>query len=90
MNLLPIVSGAAPETERTLFWRVNNATAVRSGDMKLIVQGGTTFVYDVGADPGERNDLTNVSQDEARRLQGLLTEWVTDVDAERATRVPAR
>lgn len=88
MNLLPIVTGATPEAERTLFWRVNNASAVRSGDMKLIVQGGTSFVYDVNADPGERNDLTNVSQDEARRLQGLLTEWASEVDAERATRVP--
>jgi arylsulfatase A-like enzyme len=87
MNLLPIVTGQAPEAERTLFWRVGNATAVRSGDMKLVVQGGTTFVYDVNADPGERNDLTNISQDLARRLQSLLATWIGDVDAEKATRV---
>jgi arylsulfatase A-like enzyme len=89
IDLLPIVTGQAPEAERTLFWRVGNAAAVRSGDMKLIVQGGTTFVYDVAEDPGERNDLTSISQDIARRLQGLLNAWTGDVDAEKATRVPA-
>lgn len=89
IDLLPIVTGQAPEAERTLFWRAGNATAVRSGDMKLIVQGGTTFVYDVAEDPGERNDLTNISQDIARRLQGLITAWSSDVDAEKAVRAPA-
>ena len=47
IDLLPIVSGKAPEATRTLFWRANNANAVRSGDLKLVSQGGlplsTTF-----------------------------------------------
>ncbi len=89
IDLMPIVTGAAPEMERTLFWRANNANAVRSGDLKLLTQGGSTFVFNVREDPGERNDITNVSQTDARRLQQLLTEWAGDVDAEKATRVPA-
>jgi arylsulfatase A-like enzyme len=88
IDLMPIVTGSAPEAERTLFWRANNANAVRSGDLKLVSQGGSTFVFNVREDPGERNDLTNVSQADARRLQQLLTAWAADVDAEKATRVP--
>jgi arylsulfatase A-like enzyme len=88
INLMPIVSGEAPAVERTLFWRANNTNAVRSGDYKLVSQGGSTFIFNVREDPGERHDLTNVSQSIAQRLQALLKEWTDDVDAERTTRIP--
>src|SRR5690606_36072965 len=39
MDLLPIVTGKSPQVPRTLFWRAGNASAVRSGDLKLISQG---------------------------------------------------
>lgn len=90
IDLLPIVTGAAPPVERTLFWRAGNASAVRSGDLKLIQQGQQLFfVFNVREDPAERNDLTNTSQADAKRLYGLLRAWHEDVDAEAATRQPA-
>src|SRR5690606_780253 len=90
IDLLPIVTGATPSVERTLFWRAGNASAVRSGDLKLIQQGAQLFfVFNVREDPAERNDLTNRSQADARRLYGLLRAWHEDVDAEAATRRPA-
>lgn len=90
IDLLPIVSGRAPQVERTLFWSSGTTSAVRSGDHKLVQQGPQSFfVYDVRKDMGERNDLTNTSQDEARRLHALLEAWKRDVGAERDTRVPS-
>jgi arylsulfatase A-like enzyme len=89
IDLLPIVTGRAPPRERTLFWRAGTGLAVRSGDLKLVSQGATKFVFDVRQDPGERNDLTNVRQRDARRLQALLDAWVADVDAEKAVRAQA-
>jgi arylsulfatase A-like enzyme len=88
INLLPIVSGRTSEVERTLFWRANATTqAVRSGDHKLVMQGpGTSFLFNVREDPGERNDLTNTGQTEIRRLRGLLDAWTEDVNAEGETR----
>lgn len=83
MNLLPIVSGRSPEVERTLFWRSTQGTAVRNGDMKLVMTGPrASFLFNVREDPGERNDLTNRGQAEVRRLRGLLDTWVEDVNAE--------
>ncbi len=88
INLLPILTGEAPEVERTLFWRATGGIdrAVRSGDWKLLIQdvdwGRASFVFNVQDDPGERNDLSNIRQDVARRLRGLLDEWVADVEAE--------
>ncbi len=83
IDLMPIVTGAAPVVERTLFWRAGDAAAVRSGDLKLIQQGEQTFfVFNVREDPAERNDLTRTSQADARRLYALLEAWRTGVDAE--------
>lgn len=86
INLLPIVEGRAPEVDRTLFWRSSDGRerAVRSGDWKLLVAGGATFVFDVRSDIGERNDVANLRQDVAFRLRPLLDAWEADVNAEAA------
>lgn len=86
MNLFPILEGRAPEVERTLFWRSMSygwrQRAVRSGDWKLVVDGGHTFLYDLRRDMGERNDLAKHRQDVAQRLRPLLAAWEAEVDAE--------
>jgi arylsulfatase A-like enzyme len=91
INLFPVLERKAPPVERTLFWRtagptpVNmNQKAVRSGDWKLMIDGAVSrsFLFDVKADPGERQDWFARRPDVAQRLQRLLTEWERDVDAE--------
>lgn len=91
INLLPILQGKAPQVERVLFWRTAgpspmnmNQKAVRSGDWKLIVDGAVTrtFLFDVKADPGERQDWFARRPDIVAQLQRLLTEWERDVDAD--------
>jgi arylsulfatase A-like enzyme len=51
MNLLPILRGDAPPVERTLFWRIRTPArqqlAVRSGQWKLVVDGGQVLLFDV-------------------------------------------
>lgn len=91
VNLFPTLERKAPEVERILFWRTAgpspanmNQKAVRSGDWKLIIDGAVTriFLFNVKADPGERQDWFARRQDIVQRLQQLLTEWERDVDAE--------
>jgi arylsulfatase A-like enzyme len=89
IDLLPIVSGAAPEVERTLFWSAGTTSAVRSGDFKLVQQGPQAFfLFNVREDMGERDDLTNRSQGLASRLYALLDAWRQDVGADRSARLP--
>ena len=99
IDLFPILQGKAPQVERTLFWRtagpspVNmNQKAVRSGDWKLIIDGAVTriFLFNVKADPGERQDWFARRPDLVQRLQQLLTEWERDVDAEAKAFVATR
>ena len=85
MDLLPVLEGRAPEFERTLFWRVSaarNQLAVRSGQWKLVFDGGRPMLFDLKADVGERDNLIGSRADVAKRLRPLLEAWVTDVDAD--------
>jgi hypothetical protein len=56
--------------------------AVRQGKWKLLVEDAKSYVFDLSTDLGERNDLTSVRQDVARRLRPLIAAWEKDVDAE--------
>ena len=94
VNLLPMLERRVPEVERTLFWRtagpspVNmNQKAVRRGDWKLIVDGAVTrtFLFNVKADPGEREDWFGRRPDIVRPLQQALADWERDVDREAKT-----
>ncbi len=85
INLLPVLEGRAPEIERTLFWRVAGARtqqAVRSGEWKLLFDGGRPMLFNLRADIGERVNVIGQRPEIARRLRQQLTAWQEDVDAE--------
>jgi arylsulfatase A-like enzyme len=86
INLLPLVQGSARPTERTLFWRVSTPTrqqrAVRSGDWKLLVDGGMLLLFDLSKDIGERKDLAMSRSDLVAQLRDQILRWEKDVDAE--------
>jgi arylsulfatase A-like enzyme len=99
VDLLPIVAGDKPQVERTLFFRVSTVgrlqRAVRQGDWKLMVDGGTrpgaaaggaTMLFNLKDDPGERNDLAQSRPEIARKLRPLLGAWEQEVDAEGGVR----
>jgi len=85
INLLPVLEGRVPQIERTLFWRVTGASpqqAVRSGDWKLLLDGGRAMLFNLRTDISERGNLIGQQSDMARRLRSLLAAWQQDVDAE--------
>jgi arylsulfatase A-like enzyme len=94
VNLFPIWEGKEPEVERTLYWRTSvggrTQKAVRSGDWKLVLDGGHTFVFNVRTDIGERVDLAGRRQDIARKLRPLLDAWERDVDGEAKLQLPRK
>lgn len=89
-SLLPVVTGAAAPSERTLFFRIATAErqqrSVRQGPWKLLLDGDDTMVFNLADDIGERNDVTAQHPEVARRLLPLLKAWEADVDAEAARR----
>ncbi|HEX2717349.1 MAG TPA: sulfatase-like hydrolase/transferase [Gemmatimonadaceae bacterium] len=85
MDLMPVLRGA-PTVERQLFWRRLRPTeqrAVRSGRWKLFREGPNFYLFDVVADPGERNDLTAKYPQTVAKLAASIAAWERDVGAPR-------
>ena len=57
--------------------------AIRSGDLKLIefYHEGTVELYDLGKDPGERNDLSKSQPEQVKQLREKLRRWQTQMKA---------
>jgi arylsulfatase B len=73
INLMPLLTGKMAEVpERTLFWRVGQKNALRSGNWKLIRDGKEWQLYDLANDIGE---TTNLAAKEPARVQQLTSLW---------------
>jgi arylsulfatase A-like enzyme len=85
LDLVPVLSGREAPIERTLFWRVirsdTRQRAARQGRWKYVQDGGLEFLFDLGADPGERSDRAAHAPDRLRDLRALVDAWERDVDA---------
>ena len=95
INLFPILEGRTPAVERTLFWRVRAAgldqRAVRSGDMKLLLDGtARVMLFNVRKDLGEHDDVAQQQTGVVRRLHQRLLAWEKEVDSEAKAGVSAR
>jgi arylsulfatase A-like enzyme len=84
IDIFPILRGASPERERSLFWRWvtpnRQQRAVRHGQWKLLMDGTHLLLFDVAVDPGERTDLAARHPDIVARLQRLVVDWEADVE----------
>jgi arylsulfatase A-like enzyme len=95
VDLMPIITGAATEVPRTLFWRTRgDQKAVRSGKWKYITQypgrSERNFVFDLSLDIGERNDIAWSPQGQAvaRELRQKLDEWEASIEVDVALSSP--
>jgi arylsulfatase B len=77
IDLWPALNGAAGPSPRRLYWKTDRESAVRAGDLKLIVprrEGGVAELYDLADDPGESKDLAIPQPDRVARLTRSLHE----------------
>jgi arylsulfatase A len=86
VDILAILAGRAPETERTLYWRVLNPprqqAAIRSGDWKLVLDAGLPLLFNLKTDVGERENLVTREPAIVRRLFDMYRAWEADVTTE--------
>jgi len=83
IDLLPMLKAGGSIRERTLVWRIarpgRQQHAVRSGNWKLLIDGGQLLLFDLAEDPGERSDLAARHPDIVTRLRRLAIDWDNDV-----------
>lgn len=77
VNLLPQITGNAPEVSRTIYWRyfAANQRAIRDGDWKYLRIGDKEALYNVARDPRERADLKDVEPGIFARLKTSWENW---------------
>lgn len=84
INLLPILSGDAPEVERQFFWRLDHSgraqKAVRKGKWKYVLDEWNQLLFDLEADPSERRDLSYRHPSIRKELRGLLDQWEAEME----------
>lgn len=87
MNILEHVRQGKADVSRTLFWRQrrgeNTWRGVRDGNLKLVSQQTgkkrEEWLFDLGSDAAEKNDLAAVRTTELKRMQELLAKWEEEV-----------
>lgn len=93
MDILQHVQDGQPDRVRTLFWRARRGErtwrAVRDGSMKYLSRTDgdklQEWVFDLEADPAEKNDLLAKSPADTKRLKSLLADWEREVQHTRGT-----
>jgi arylsulfatase A-like enzyme len=77
VDLMPVLTGAAPEFERTLYWRMANRKqrAVRRGGRKYLKVADREFLFDIEYDPRERGDLAKKEPALLAELRDLWEAW---------------
>jgi arylsulfatase A-like enzyme len=98
IDLVALLLKGTP-VERTLFWRLPptppdttgtpavTQRALRRGNWKYVDDRGQYFLFDLGTDPGERQDIAHRHGDLIREFRALVAKWEADVDAEVKQRV---
>lgn len=80
-NLWPQLSSGTIRDRGELFFAVQGDTgpkqhALRLGDWKLVRVGETESLYNVAADPEERNDLLGQQAERVRDLRARMDKWI--------------
>lgn len=77
MNLLPVLTGAAPVQARKLFWRfkASEQAAVRDDRWKYLKLADREYLFDVVADPRERANLRGKFPEVFARLKSEFAAW---------------
>jgi arylsulfatase A-like enzyme len=77
MNLLSVLTHAAPPLPRKIFWRfkASQQAAVRAGSWKYLKLADREYLFDVVMDPRERADLSEQHPEVFVRLRSEFAAW---------------
>ena len=75
MDLLPVITGASPPRDRTLFWRFRTQEAVREGKWKYFRDGERRKLFDLSFDQREQADFSKKNPDVLERLAAKFDKW---------------
>jgi N-acetylgalactosamine-6-sulfatase len=79
VDLLPVLTGRANPFPRTVYWSYKRAQtrrwAVRDKDMKLVIDDGKEYLFNLAWDEVEKVNLAEPEPAETKRLRDKLDAW---------------
>lgn len=77
VNLLPILTGRMPPTDREFYWRYKFAdqAAVRIGEWKYLKIGGSEYLFNIVEDQHERANLREIFPEKFQSMKQKFFEW---------------
>jgi len=99
VSLVPLLKAGESPPSRAIYWHYPHygnqggspGSAVRQGDFKLIqfYEDGRVELYNIKADVGETQDLSQQAPEKTRAMQSLLNDWLKEIGAGMPTPNPA-
>ena len=86
IDLLPVIKGTSPVSDRTFFWRIYDQDAVRAGKWKFLRDGEARRLFDLSLDQHEQADFSDQHPEVLKRLMSQFAKW----NAEMLPRRPPR
>jgi len=89
MDITPVLMDKAPSPHQELFWEMDDQTAVRRGDYKLVLNGRLVeeekpkepvFLADLSNDPGETVNLAEKLPELTSELKEKATRWRAGIE----------
>lgn len=74
-DILPVLKGAERVRDRTLFWRVGDEDAARSGNWKYRRVGNKTYLFDLAVDEHEQADFKARRPEIFQKLKTAFETW---------------
>jgi len=91
LSLVPLLTGSSDLRRDAIFWHFPHyhgsgnrpSGAIRMGRWKLVewFEDGTVELYDLEADPGEREDISETETEKVSELLARLRSWRSEVGA---------
>ncbi len=89
-NMIPVLKGQVSSLRRSMFWQRRDLKAARVGNWKWVDMGNAgNGLFDLGEDPGERNNLASRKPEILDSVRKKFTDWRREMD-QATTRGPFR
>jgi arylsulfatase A-like enzyme len=75
IDLLPVIKGTRPVSDRTFFWRIGTQDAVRDGKWKFFRNGEVRRLFDLSVDQHEQADFSKRHPEILQRLMKEFDTW---------------
>lgn len=78
IDLMPVLTGKSQTSNRTLYWRSfqrHKEKAVREDDWKYLKDEKGEYLFNIAADPAEKNNLKDTNKVVFDKLKQLMADW---------------